>query len=291
MCVAPIPLRQETSKWKSRKAFQIAQSDVINVPCGRCVECRRTYINGWVFRLTNELKAKTTTSAYFLTLTYDDTQLYNPENGLITQYGETNLNYKHHQDFIKRLRKSYGNGKSCIKYFAVGEYGDKSDRPHFHTIIFNAEQKNILETWKHGNVHFGEVTESSIAYTLKYAYKKIGRVHKKDYSNPEVTREIERALISRGLGAEYAESKQVKKYYQNDITNQAKINGGKVQPLPRYYRQKIYTEAQLEARSRIVQKTMDEKSRIENTPERQALAKRSYQKINSKIESRKNTGY
>lgn len=291
MCVAPIPLRQETSKWKSRKAFQIAQSDVINVPCGRCVECRRTYINGWVFRLTNELKASTTTSAHFLTLTYDDNSLYNPDNSLVTEWGEFNINYKHHQDFIKRLRKSYTNGKSTIKYFAVGEYGDKSDRPHFHTILFNADQQNVLDTWKHGNVHFGEVTESSIAYTLKYAYKKIGRVHKKDYRDPEVSRALERALISRGLGAEYAQSKQVIKYYQNDITNNHKQNGGKVQPLPRYYRERIYTEAQREARSRIIQKEMDQISKPENTPERQALAKRSYQKTMFKIESRKKNGY
>lgn len=291
MCISPIPLKQETSKWKSRKAFHIAKSDILNVPCGRCVECRRTYINGWVFRLTNELKASTTTTAYFLTLTYDDNALYNPENSLVTPDGEFTLNYKHHQDFIKRLRKSYTNNKSGIKYFAVGEYGDKSDRPHFHTILFNADQQNVLDTWGHGNVHFGEVTESSIAYTLKYAYKKIGRTHKRDYKNPEVSREIERSLISRGLGAEYAESKQIVKFYQDDITNNHKSNGGKIQPLPRYYRQKIYTEAQLEARSRIVQKEMDKISKPENTPERQALAKRSYQKQMSKIEGRKNSGY
>lgn len=290
MCVAPIPLKQETSKWKSRKAFHIAKSDVINVPCGRCVECRKTYINGWVFRLTNELKSSNTLTASFLTLTYDDNALYNPDNHLVTPDGEFTLNYKHHQDWIKRLRKSYGNTKSNIKYFSVGEYGDKSDRPHFHSIIFNADQQNVLDTWGHGNVHFGEVTESSIAYTLKYAYKKIGRVHKKDYQDENVTRAVERSLISQGLGKEYAESKQVKKFYQDDLTKNAKLNGGQIQPLPRYYREKIYTPAQLEARSRIVQKQMDHKT-PEELREAQALARRSYQKISEKIKGRQNTGY
>ena len=35
------------------------------------------------------------------------------------------------QKFIKRLRKDYD-----IKYFACGEYGDKTLRPHFHAILF-----------------------------------------------------------------------------------------------------------------------------------------------------------
>lgn len=228
MCVTPVPLKMETLKWKARKYMLPQKSDIINVPCGKCYECRRSQVNQWVFRINNEFKAKTTERAYFITLTYNDEFLYNPENGLITEYGEMTLNYKHHQDFIKRLRKSYGNGKSNIKYFAVGEYGEKSDRPHFHTIIFNAEQQNILDAWKdNGNIHFGEVTEASITYTLKYAMKKIGRVHKKGWKDKNFHREIERALISRGIGLEYAENNNNKQYYGNDINRQVTSEGAK----------------------------------------------------------------
>lgn len=288
MCVTPVPLKMETLKWKARKYMLPQKSDIINVPCGKCYECRRSQVNQWVFRINNEFKAKTTKRAYFITLTYNDDFLYNPENGLITEYGEMTLNYKHHQDFIKRLRKSYGNGKSDIKYFAVGEYGEKSDRPHFHTIIFNAQQQNILDAWKdNGNIHFGEVTEASITYTLKYAMKKIGRVHKKGWKDKNFHREVERALISRGIGIEYSENNNNKEYYGNDINRQITSEGGKIQSLPRYYKQKFYTEAQLFARAQNNLRAMDQNTTIESIANSQALEVRNYQRTEKKQKSRK----
>lgn len=291
MCVAPIPLKQDGNKFAANKPFALGNSDVINVPCGKCVECRRTYVNSWVFRLTNEFKSKKTRSAYFLTLTFNDDYLYDVGNGLITLDGLHNINYRIFQLFMKRLRKSYGNGKSNIKYFAVGEYGDKSDRPHFHSIIFNVDQQNVLDAWNCGNVHFGEVTEASIKYTLKYAMKRVGRVYKKDWKEPEKVREIERSLCSRGLGLDYIKNKNVVKFYKNDITKQVLKEGGLVQPLPRYYREKIYTEAELLARSRLAQKAMDAQYSEENLRERQTLSVRKYQKETIDQKKRKNTGY
>lgn len=291
MCVAPIPLKMDSLKWKAKKALTDAVSDIVNVPCGRCVECRRSYVNGWVLRLTNEFKAKTTNRASFITLTYADNSLYDIDNGLINDSGEYDINYSHYQLFMKRLRKSYeGKINNKIKYFAVGEYGDKSDRPHFHAIIFNADQQNVINSWPYGSVHFGEVNEATIKYTLKYAMKKVARVYKSDYREGKISRTPEKALMSKGLGESYL-TDNIKNYYQNDITKNVVKENGVVQSLPRYYREKIYTEAQLQARSNLIQKEMAKNYSDEQLRENQALSRRGFEKETKKQTRRKDVGY
>lgn len=258
-CVAPIPLKIETIKWSAHKLRRNLKSDIFNVPCGKCINCRKGYINDWVLRLTNEYKASTTTKAYFVTLTYEDKYLNDPEIGNITEDGEITLNYKHHQDYMKRLRKSYKR-KNNIKYFTVGEYGEQTGRPHFHSIIFNASQQKILDAWHYGNVHFGEFNEATIRYTLKYALKRIGRVHDKNYTESKNTRQPERTLISRGIGLEWCTKRQTKNYYQDEITRPVQGESGRIQRLPRYYKNKLFSESQIEARSTLAINKMQEKS-------------------------------
>ena len=88
----------------------------------------------WAVRLYSELK--TTEKSCFITLTYSD------ENNPII------LKKSDFQKFIKRLRKDYD-----IKYFACGEYGDKTLRPHFHAILFGvnfSDDKIIFSKSKKG---------------------------------------------------------------------------------------------------------------------------------------------
>jgi len=59
----------------------------------------------------------------FITLTYSDENLP----------AKSSLKKKHLQLFLKKLRKRL---KSKIRYFAVGEYGDRKGRPHYHLILF-----------------------------------------------------------------------------------------------------------------------------------------------------------
>ena len=59
----------------------------------------------------------------FVTLTYDDDHL--PEYN--------SLNYKHFQDFMKRLRKSHNR----VRFYMCGEYGEDFSRPHYHALLFN----------------------------------------------------------------------------------------------------------------------------------------------------------
>ena len=89
----------------------LARNDVIrrlSLPCGRCVGCRLERSRQWAVRCMHEASMHMFNS--FVTLTYDDDHL--PEYN--------SLNYKHFQDFMKRLRKSH-NG---VRFYMCGEYGE-----------------------------------------------------------------------------------------------------------------------------------------------------------------------
>ena len=48
------------------------------------------------------------------------------------------------QKFFKRLRKKT---HEKISYYAVGEYGDNTQRPHYHIILFNAIPRIVEAAW------------------------------------------------------------------------------------------------------------------------------------------------
>lgn len=93
------------------------------------------------------------------------------------------------QLFVKRLRRA--SLYSRLRYFAVGEYGDKSWRPHYHAAIFGypACQAGgfvrgecqcqpcsvVRATWGFGHVFLGELSISSAAYIGGYVVKKLTR--------------------------------------------------------------------------------------------------------------------
>lgn len=114
----------------------------------------------------------------FLTLTYNDDSL--PEGGT--------LNPADLRNFWKRLR----NNTDKFRYFAVGEYGDKTQRPHYHAILFGFPTCSygqsrynkrtidccfrcdlVRDTWQLGNILLGTVTRSSAQYCAAYTTKKL----------------------------------------------------------------------------------------------------------------------
>lgn len=101
----------------------------------------------------------------FVTLTYANEYL--PPGGA--------LDKSHLRDFFKRLRSRMGDKK--IRYFAVGEYGDESSRPHYHAIIFNCDHihdhLHIERSWPFGHVDVGDVNKDSIQYVCGYTIKKM----------------------------------------------------------------------------------------------------------------------
>lgn len=81
---------------------------------------------------------------------------------------------KHTQDWLKRLRRAVGTQR--LRYFLVGEYGDQSERPHYHVALFGlgiSSAKLIEETWSQGFVVVGTLTRASADYVAGYVTKKM----------------------------------------------------------------------------------------------------------------------
>lgn len=169
------------------------------VPCGKCYNCLANNRAQWTYRLNCENLASR--FSLFVTLTYDNenlpfrSQYVNIDTGEETIIIDTYSNHKNYkldllklvssvnsvsvrdvQLFLKRLRKELGN--KTFRYFVTSEYGDKTQRPHYHVLFFfqkDFERKflydTIEKTWSLGNVNFGETETASIAYCTKYCLK------------------------------------------------------------------------------------------------------------------------
>lgn len=162
-----------TGPWSD---FKNKQYEVFTVPCGICIGCRIDRSKQWALRCV--LEAKSHENNCFLTLTYDDEHL--PLNG--------SLDFDHLTKFLKRFRKKFDCEK--IRYYAVGEYGAKLQRPHFHLIVFgfdfpdkwlwsctrgqNLYRSPCLESlWRYGYSSVGAVSFESCAYVARYVQKKL----------------------------------------------------------------------------------------------------------------------
>lgn len=186
--------------------------------------------------------------ANFITLTYDTDHVPISPRGYMT------LNKRDVQLFMKRLRKisPKSSAQDKISYYACGEYGGQTNRPHYHLIIFNADVDKIEKAWNLGAIHNGNVTGASVGYTLKYMTKE-GRIpmHANDDRVPEFQ------LVSKGIGANYL-TKAMTSYHKADLVNRMYVplvDGRKIR-MPRYYKDKLYTE---EERARIAQHLKQEK--------------------------------
>lgn len=131
--------------------------DYVDLPCGKCIGCRIQYSREWANRLMLELQYHR--SAYFCTFTYNDehipTRYYgDPDCGEAVRCDT--LYKRDLQKLFKRLRKS---GQD-IRYFACGEYGSTTFRPHYHAIIFGLELSDLQPYGKsvHGFQYYTSAT-------------------------------------------------------------------------------------------------------------------------------------
>lgn len=131
----------------------------VDVRCGQCLQCRIRKQKVWAFRC--QMESLQHCESAFLTLTYADETC--PEN----------LCYKDFSNFMKRLRKSLGAQR--IRFFACGEYGTKTGRPHWHALIFGHLPEKLglcrIEQWPQGFAYIGQATRASINYTARYLLK------------------------------------------------------------------------------------------------------------------------
>ncbi|QXP07946.1 MAG: replication initiator protein [Arizlama microvirus] len=214
------------------------------VPCGRCPACKARRVSAWSFRLQQE--EKNSDNSHFITLTYDT------KNLKFSKTGKPTLDRRDFQNFIKSLRRKQPPGFKSVKYYAAGEYGSKTFRPHYHVILFNVELTTIQFAWPHGQIHYGKVTPASIGYSLKYISKR--KFNKGDDRKPECQ------YVSKGMGAAYLTA-NMKKWHKSHLEKKmyCTLPDGKKIAMPRYYKDKIYSlEERLKIRHHF-QNEMDKK--------------------------------
>ena len=160
--------------------------DIVEVPCGKCVGCRLDKSRDWAQRCV--LETKTSTSAWFVTLTYDDDHLLLTDSGVPTV-----LSRKAFGGWIKCMREQIyrDSGLRGVRFFAVSEYGTEYHRPHYHVIFWNLPEvlfrpypwsssptgriyrSTYMESlWDNGFVAFAPVNFRTAAYTARYCMKK-----------------------------------------------------------------------------------------------------------------------
>lgn len=219
LCISPLRIKRPNG---------FGNSDIIEVPCGKCYACLSNKRAAWAFRLQKE--EQYSSSAYFFTLTYQDDKV--PVN----EAGYPCVSKDDIQRFMKRLRKMYAPNK--IRYFVTSEYGPTTHRPHYHGIIFNSPAptvdrfyRDLESAWRNGFVEAGSCTPASINYCAKYCITK--------HSTPAGYTPCF-SLMSRrpGLGSEFV--------VRHGSMLSAKLQDWSILPggfrirLPRYYREKVF---------------------------------------------------
>ncbi|AYQ58211.1 putative VP4 [Microviridae sp.] len=188
------------------------------VPCGKCSECLNQRSKMYALRCLME--AREHEEVCSLILTYDKQHL-----------GDGRLHYDHVRAFFKRLRRyvEYRYGKTGLKFFVCGEYGDKKKRPHWHMMVFgfrpHKERERIVgypggtnntevrykslklqELWEQGYVDVTDFDDTHAFYIARYVQKKFVKGSDLDSTLKQPIEDQEycpQKFCSPGLGNEY----------------------------------------------------------------------------------------
>lgn len=268
---------------------------IYNIPvnCGKCLNCKKNRVNQWSLRLMKELEVSD--SAKFVTLTYDTNYVPITERGMMTLKkvseklekieGESKAEYRSRcqkrnekdvslQGFFKRLRyfekQRKGLSKEAfeiisrggkiegkkIKFYAVGEYGTKRHRPHYHIILFNVmDSESIKKAWPYGGIHIDVVNANTIDYTLKYIMKSDGQKPRKGFDG-----EKEFSLSSKKLGMNFLTPDVIRFHKKNlDINYTHSSRGFKV-GMPKIYRDRILDKKEKDKQIGIIKRAVEEEN-------------------------------
>lgn len=227
--------------------------NVVAIPCGRCVGCRLDYSRAWADRMMLELEH--TGKAVFVTLTYNNENVPICENADTGEFTWFSLYKRDLQLFFKRLRKHFDKD---IRYYASGEYGENTHRPHYHAIIFGLgledfdlklhcmnelkqpvyESKLLERIWSNGYVTICEVSWQTCAYVARYVMKKVYAGDQAIIENLGIEKEF--AVMSRrpGIGAYYMQD-HPELFDVSQIFVKGKPDGIRI---PKYFLKKLAIE-------------------------------------------------
>lgn len=212
----------------------------VTVPCGHCLGCRADQARQWAVRIIHESYCRE--SAWFCTLTYDEENL--PENGSLAPE-DLRL-------FHRSMRKRFKD----YSYYAVGEYGEETDRPHYHAVLFGPHfldrdlhavrrgarvftSSGLASAWPHGLHEFTGVTYANARYTAGYIRKKLSKLRDPDAYlrvNPltgelvEIQQEFSRVSTRPAIGRTFIE-----RYWREVYPADYVVMDGHPMKPPRYY--------------------------------------------------------
>lgn len=241
---------------------------IVPVGCGQCKYCKLQKSKEWANRICMELESYPEEECWFMTLTYNDENIpwvegqiqeYQPGFGVIgVDIEEQTLDKRDLQLFLKRLRKRFAKDYNAekIRFFAAGEYGGRSERPHYHVIFFGLPLEKvgdltpysrselgyyrqysptIEQIWGKGFVDIGKVTWESAAYVARYTMKKATGGYAKEWSKKHI-KEKEFIDMSRmpGIGRAYYE-KHKEHLLEYDEAYVAKKDRAITVKMPKYF--------------------------------------------------------
>lgn len=252
----------------SDREKMIRQGRRLLLPCRHCVGCRLSKSREWANRVVMEQLYHD--QSWFVTLTYDDEHLprskpVDPATGEILSCHAT-LVKDDLQRFFKRLRKN-----SCqkMRYFAAGEYGSNTYRPHYHILLFGLDLQDltvvshnfagtpyytsdlISKCWTAGYHIIGKVTWQSAAYTARYTLKKATHGFDKSYYKAAGI-EPEFQVMSNRPGIAYQYYVDHPNIFEYDYFNVSTLQGGRRVYPPEYFRKLFKTSAPYDALNRAL---------------------------------------
>lgn len=159
-CYFPIPAWRGSGGLSLREpVVRKGDEEFLRLPCGSCLGCRMSRAREWAIRCSLELQVHE--ESCWATLTYDDSSL-----PLTLSKGDLS-------GWLKRLRSRVA--PKPVRFFASGEYGERTSRPHYHAILFGVRDPSpIKATWPHGFVRVDPLSPAAIAYVAGYCSKKVG---------------------------------------------------------------------------------------------------------------------
>jgi len=130
--------------------------------------CRINRRRLWTGRLLMEAASDQANEvSAFLTLTYNEDEVPRTADGLLT------LDRLDGARWRDAIRKRIGRVPA---FFFVGEYGDLTQRPHYHAMVFHVDAAQLAEcvdAWSRGFATVSPITPRRASYVAGYTVKKM----------------------------------------------------------------------------------------------------------------------
>jgi len=254
-CTSPItaylPKAGGQPKFQPPPPKQEDDYNLIQISCRECISCMQRIALDWTIRQACEFQtsyAEGIGTDLFITHTYDPEHL--PEFG--------HYQYSDMQAFWKRLRsrldyeaKKINLPKSDYKfrYLTAAEYGDTTQRPHFHSSVFNlwlpdaiqshenSEGRQVLtskivdECWGKGHVDIQYFTMGTATYVAQHQIKQNGQSIRKQLKLSYYARRAELIKIQEENGIPHTDENGEEFAFDPETG----LILPKMMPLPRVY--------------------------------------------------------